>query len=424
MQRKQITVTILAALAVILMSAPIVCAADKERVLHTFNGSDGGAPDDGVIFDDAGNLYGTVQGGSGNRLFGAVFELAPDGNGHWKEKVLHTFNGKDGWQPIGGLIRDAAGNLYGTTSLGGTRGDGGDGTVFELTLGANGKWTERVLHDFGGPDGYYPMSNLLFDTAGNLYGTTETGGTSTACPNGCGVVFELSPGPNGKWTENVLHDFGKGEDGRNPYGLIFDAAGNLYGTTYFGGTHNGGTVFEFLPGKDGKWTEKLLHSFGNGTDGSNPRASFIFDASGNLYGTTLNGGIYGYGAVIELMPQTNGQWIHKVLHSFNKDGIDGRYPQGVLNFDSAGNLYGTTPYGGSGSGCTNQFGLCGIVFELKPESNGKWTEKILHNFVGNGSDGVGPYAGLIFDSAGNLYSTTFAGGAGLGLYGTVFEIIP
>jgi uncharacterized repeat protein (TIGR03803 family) len=365
MQRKQVTVTILAALAVILMSAPSVCAADKERVLHTFNGSDGGAPDDGVIFDDAGNLYGTVQGGSGNRLFGAVFELIPDGNGHWKEKVLHTFNGKDGWQPIGGLIRDTAGNLYGTTSLGGTRGDGGDGTVFELTPGANGKWTEKVLHDFG-----------------------------------------------------------EGEDGRNPYGLIFDAAGNLYGTTYFGGTHKSGTLFQLMPDNNGKWTEKLLHSFGNATDGSNPRASFIFDASGNLYGTTLNGGVYGYGAVVELMPQTNGQWTHKVLHSFNKDGIDGRYPQGVLNFDSAGNLYGTTPYGGSGSGCTNQFGLCGIVFELKPESNGKWTEKILHNFVGNGSDGVGPYAGLIFSSAGNLYSTTFAGGAGLGLYGTVFEIIP
>jgi uncharacterized repeat protein (TIGR03803 family) len=424
MQPTKITSTIVVALAVVLMSAPNLSAADKERVLHTFKGTDGGAPDAGVIFDDAGNLYGTVQGGSGNHLFGAVFELLPDGNGKWTEKVLHTFNGKDGWQPIGGLIRDTTGNLYGTTSLGGTRGDGGDGTVFELTPRANGKWTEKVLHNFGGADGYYPMTNLIFDTTGNLYGTTQTGGTSTACPNGCGVVFELSPAAHGQWTEKVLHDFGKGEDGRNPYGLIFDATGNLYGTTYFGGAKNSGTVFELLPGNNGKWTEKVLHSFGLGTDGSNPQASLIFDASGNLYGTTLNGGIHGYGAVIELMPQTNGQWTDKVLHSFNNDGKDGRYPQGVLIFDGTGNLYGTTPYGGSGTGCTAQFGLCGTVFELMPEANGKWTEKVLHSFVGNGSDGVGPYAGLIFDPAGNLYSTTFAGGAGLGLYGTVFEIIP
>jgi uncharacterized repeat protein (TIGR03803 family) len=421
MQRTKLTVTIMAVLAVILMSSSSLCAADKERVLHTFKGTDGGGPDAGVIFDDAGNLYGTLQGGSGSHIFGAVFELMPDGNGKWSRKVLHVFNNKDGWQPIGGVIRDASGKLYGTTSLGGSA---NDGVVFELTPGANGKWTEKVIHNFSGADGYYPMTNLLFDTAGNLYGTTETGGTATACPNGCGVVFELSPGSKGKWTEKVLHDFGKGDDGRNPFGLIFDTSGNLYGTTYFGGTHNSGTVFELLPGKNGKWAERLLHSFGQGTDGSKPEASLIFDPSGNLYGTTLSGGINGDGAVVELMPQKNGQWTHKVLHSFNNDGKDGRFPQGALIFDRAGNLYGTTPYGGSGSGCTNQFGLCGTVFELTPEANGKWTEKILHNFVGNGSDGVGPYAGLIFDSAGNLYSTTFAGGAGLGLYGTVFEIIP
>jgi uncharacterized repeat protein (TIGR03803 family) len=199
--------------------------------------------------------------------------------------------------------------------------------------------------------------------------------------------------------------------------------GNLYGTTPGGGAYNGGTVFKLRQGGNGKWTHKVLHSFGKGTDGRKPFAGLIFDAEGNLYGTTELGGVYGYGAVIELTQGKSGKWTSKVLHSFNNNGTDGRYPlYGSLIFDKIGNLYGTTAYGGSGSGCTGEFGLCGIVFELTPSAHGKWTEKVLHSFVGNGSDGVGPYAGVILDTAGNLYGTTTAGGANDD--GTVFEIIP
>jgi uncharacterized repeat protein (TIGR03803 family) len=418
----------LAVMATVLAASPSTWAPSKERVLHSFKGTDGGGLPGGVIFDSAGNLYGTTQAGSGTHIDGTVFELIPGAKGGWTEKVLHTFHSKDGWQPLTGLVLDTAGNLYGTTSLGGSAGEGGDGTVFELTSGGNGRWTEKVLHSFSGTDGIYPAAGLIFDTAGNLYGTTKLGGAGSACQGGCGVVFELSPGADDKWTEKVLHSF-KGTDGRLPAaGLIFDQSGNLYGTTQLGGTATAcqdgcGVVFELSPGVNGKWTEKVLHSF-KGTDGSDPEAGLIFDGVGNLYGTTLDGGTYGYGAVIEMMPQADRSWTVKVLHSFNNDGKDGRYPQAVLIFDSAGNLYGTTAYGGTGTGCSGQFALCGTVFELTPGGKGRWTEKILHSFVGNGKDGVGPEAGLILDVTGNLYSTTAAGGAGLGLYGTVFEVAP
>jgi uncharacterized repeat protein (TIGR03803 family) len=214
-------------------------------------------------------------------------------------------------------------------------------------------------------------------------------------------------------------------------GLIFDANGNLYGTTQLGGTGSGckasgcGAVFELIP-DNGKWTEKVLYSFcrtSGCSDGWFPRAGLIFDSAGNLYGTTFYGGTNGEqcyptgcGTVFELTPD-NGKWTEKVLYRFcaNSSCFDGGFPTGGVIFDTAGNLYGTTRFGGTY--------FYGTVFELTPH-NGKWTEKVLHSFVGNGSDGVGPYAGLIFDPAGNLYSTTFAGGAGLGLYGTVFEIIP
>jgi len=340
-----------------------------------------------------------------------------------KERVLYSFGSEtnDGVDPKASLIFDGAGNLYGTTSEGGDSGTGcggyGCGTVFQLTRGANGKWTETVLHSFrdDGKDGHGPSDSLFFDAAGNLYGTTTWGGA-----NGYGTVFQLTPSANGKWTESVLHSF-NGKDGGYPRAsLILDAAGNLYGTTQYGGAYVAyGTVFQLAPSANGKWTEKVLHSFdSNGKDGYGPDASLILDAAGNLYGTTPAGGAYGSncnygcGTVFELVRRANGKWTEKLLHSFSESGKDGYGPVPGLIFDPAGNLYGTT-YGGGAYGP-------GSAFELRPGTNGKWKEKVLHSFD-FGRGGCIPYGGLILDAAGNLYGTTVDCGSGLG---TVFQLTP
>jgi len=234
-----------------------------------------------------------------------------------------------------------------------------------------------------------------------------------------GTVFELAREAKGSWTEKVLRSFSdNGKDGFGPYGgLIFDASGNLYGTTYYGGntpdcnSNTGcGTVFELTPDTSGRWKEKILHNF-NGTDGAGPYARLIFDASGNLYGTTVAGGIYdgGVGTVFELTRKAGGSWAEKVLHEFNYNGTDGIWPFDSVIFDASGNLYGTTSAGG--------FYEVGTVFELTPEKSKGWTEKILYSFD-DATASFSPYAGLIFDTVGNLYGTTVDGG------GTVFEITP
>jgi uncharacterized repeat protein (TIGR03803 family) len=438
-----------------------------ETVLHSFNssGGDGSAPFAGVIFDAAGNLYGTTFYGGGHG-HGAVYELMPQGGGNWSETVLHSFNpnGADGLNPQAGLIADAAGHLFGTTSNGGKynvgtmfemlhTGSGGwienvysfdyngsdganpeaslisdaagnfygttvgggnsaAGTVFELSPNGSGGWTEEVLYSFGeGLDGTYPEAGLIFDAAGNLYGTTEAGGIHRG-----GMVFELSPNGSGDWTETVLHSFGAGSDGSAPYAgqLIFDRTGNLYGTTSSGGTNFYGIAFELSPNGSGGWTETVLHSFGAGTDGASPPAGLIWDGAGNLYGTTYAGGTSNVGTVFELSPNGSGGWTETVLYSFNSNGSDGNYPYAGLVFDRAGNLYGTTYLGGTYN--------IGTVFELSPNGSGGWTETVLHSFINNYSDGAYPYAGLIFDSAGNLYGTTAYGG--IYYYGTAFEFSP
>jgi uncharacterized repeat protein (TIGR03803 family) len=268
------------------------------RVLHQFgSGTDGSSPWATLVFDAAGNLYGTTENG-GIYSAGTVFELSPtQGGGGWTEKVLHNFNGTDGGSPLSNVTFDAAGNLYGTTVEGGVY---GHGIVFELTPADDGNWAETVLYSFGpAPDGDEPDAGLTFDAAGNLYGTTFRGGTYDE-----GTLFELSPHGNGSWTETVVHSFGNGADGTYPYfgSLIFDAAGNLYGITAGGGNAREGTVFEFSPDGDGDWTETVLHSFDNPADGNTPLAGLTFDAAGNLYGTTSGAGIYGYGTVFELSP--------------------------------------------------------------------------------------------------------------------------
>jgi uncharacterized repeat protein (TIGR03803 family) len=320
------------------------------------------------------------------------------------------------------VIFDAAGNLYGTTSTGGAY---GSGTVFELTPTAGGTWSEKVLYSFknDGTDGINPKAGVIFDAAGNLYGTTSHGS-----PSHQGTVFELTPAVGGTWTEKVLHSFiNDGMDGGIPEAgpLIFDAAGNLYGTTFTGGAYGSGTVFELTPAAGGTWTEKVLYSFNpfNGADGAAPYDGLIFDAAGNLYGTTEVGGTggcggYSCGTVFELTPAAGGTWTEKVLYRF-QGGADGAYPYdaGVI-FDAAGNLYGTT-YAGGTSGA-------GTVFELTRAAGGTWTEKVLYRFQG-GADGAVPVGGLIFDATGNLYGTACQGGAGgCGGYGcgSVFELTP
>ena len=321
-------------------------------------------------------------------------------------KVLHSF--KDGFVPQAGLVSDAAGNLYGTTSGGGVY---DKGTVFELTLKANGRWTEKVLLSFHGAHGALPRSSLIFDASGNLYGTTYGGGKQT-CSSGCGTVFKLSPKAGGAWTEQVLYRFkGSVTDGSGPEAvLIFDGSGSIYGTTTSGGTAGVGTVFELTP-RSGSWTEKVVYSF---LDGGRPYGGLVLDAAGILYGTTGSGGSYGYGAVFKLTPKAGGRWAEKVIHSFNR--TDGYLPLSGLTFDDSGNLYGTT-FGGGAYGY-------GTVFELTPKTGGGWTENVLQSF--SYLDGSGPAGSLIFDAAGNLYGTTYSGGSGDCQYGcgTVFELAP
>jgi uncharacterized repeat protein (TIGR03803 family) len=273
---------------------------------------------------------------------------------------------------------------------------------------------ETVLVNFNGTsNGGEARSNLILDAAGNLYGTTPYGGT-----NYDGIVFELSPQVGGGWSETVLYSFNESEGGEFPQNsLIFDNAGNLYGTTEYVGPHKGGTVFQLSPGPDGVWTETRLHDFGDvdGPDGSQPYCNLIFDAAGNLYGTTTAGGAHGLGTVFELI-LTSGVWTEKILHSFSGT-TDGATPYAGLVFDSAGNLYGTTSGGGAYSG--------GTVFELKPQAGGLWKGNAIASFGKVNSHGwsaEGLDGGVIFDSAGNLYGATYSGGALGG--GVIYKLSP
>jgi uncharacterized repeat protein (TIGR03803 family) len=392
----------------------------KETVLHRFSGGkQGGAPFAGLTFDSSGNLYGTTsQGGFG---FGAVFELTPAKTG-WKERVIYRFAKlPDGIIPNpGSLILDGAGNIYGTTGGGGAY---GFGTVYELTRHPDNTWTESILYSFrgsGNGDGQDPEAGLIFDSLGNLYGTTALGGHGCS-GTGCGTVFKLSPSGS-DWTETLLYSFRGNSDGAGVSApVIFDRAGNLYGTTTEGGNSaNQGTVFELTQAK-GVWKEKVLHRFTGGSDGGGPYAGLTLHGTGHIYGSTFYGGTSGYGTVFELT-HLKTEWMETVLYNFDA-GSDGGFPYyGTLVFDKTGNVYGTTSTGG----------CCGFgtVFELSPAGNGKWTETVLDGFVGDGDDGVEPDGGLVFDTAGNLYGTT-SGGGGLGTCsdtvlgcGVVFKLTP
>jgi uncharacterized repeat protein (TIGR03803 family) len=401
-------------LAASLFATASRAAAQHASVLFSFAGNQNTAdgPLAGLIFDASGNLYGTTIGG-GNGT-GTVFQLTPAAGGGWTQETLYSFGvsgSGDGNYPVAGLVFDNAGNLYGTTEDGGTY---GSGTVFELTPAANGVWTETILYSFqqNGADGNFPRSGLVIDSQGNLYGTTLFGG-----PDNLGTVYELKPAAGGGWKEKVLHFFGNAGEGQNPQAnLILDASGNLYGTTtgdgpFLNGTYINGVVFELTRTAGGGWKEEVLHAFGTESDGGFILNGLFADPTGNLFGTTSNGGAQGVGMVFELSPQAGGVWTTRILHDFTFGCTDGFSPVAGVIADSAGNLYGTTQGGGP-----HNFGT---AFELFPKAAGVYTEKILHTF--HGADGFLPSAPLTFDASGHLYGTTFLGGAYFG--GEVFEII-
>ncbi len=405
---------LLAATAAVLLLA-FFAHAGTEKVLHAFNIADGELPYDGVVFDNAGNLYGTTFYGGSTDCDGAgcgvVFKLTPRADGEWTESAIYTFTGgADGSHPYSPLIFDAAGNLYGGT-FGTYNGGSGFGTVFKLTPAPDGSWKFALLHTFtGGKDGAQPNGRLTFDRAGNLYGATFTGGTYNL-----GTVFELTPTSGGsRWQETVLHAFTGGKDGSYLSDGVLKFNGGVYGTTEQGGTGCGqlgcGVIFELSPAASGGWRETVLHYFTNGPDGAGP-LGLVFDSSGNLYGAAGGGNsIYCYGGcglVFRLSRQPGGAWKETTLHAFN--GGNGLDPSALL-FGSDGNLYGAAGSGG--------FGL-GLIFEL--DSQADWAETVLYKF-GGGIDGGEPVRPLIFDAAGNLYGTGTYGGSGN--VGVVFEVTP
>jgi uncharacterized repeat protein (TIGR03803 family) len=400
----------------------------------------GCTPKGNLVADSAGNLYGTTKNcGAG---VGVVFELTRPvpPNTEWTETVLYTFatSTLDGSNPQEGVVFDALGNLYGTTASGGAT---GFGVVFELSppATAGGPWTESILYNFQGgvTDGAGPSGGVVFDSADNLYGVTANGGSGEQEYDfdSTGVAYKLTPPvtPGAPWTETVLHHFLARAGVVHPVGaLVFDGKGNLYGASEGGtsiGHSLGAAAYKLAPASgSGEWTQTLLYSFGGPSDG--PQSGLTFHNSGRLYGTTTYGGQFVAGSVFELVPPVapSDAWTENVLYSFNGVANDGVYPVANVIFDKAGNLYGTTQYGGGKGNCGDGIPGCGTVFELAtpaPEG-GNWTETILHSFDpgprGSVADGAEPTSGLLLWKNSELLGVTPDGGKGS--EGTVFAVIP
>lgn len=406
----------------------------KEITLYSFTGgSDGYLPQSGVVFDSAGNLYGTnFFGGTINGYCpigcGTVFELTPKKSGGWTHSTLHSFTGgtSDLGHSYAHVTFDTDGDLYGTAGFGGTNEClGGDcGGIFKLS--PTNSWKETVVYTFNANTGETPSAGLVLNN-GSLYSSTQFG------PNrgeeaGFGTLFELSPQGSSGWTYNMIHAFHFGLDGYEPQtDLVFDSDGKVYGSTPYGGPYQSGDIFEMEQDSAGKWREKRIYTFPNFAIAvSYYPSTLILDSEGNLYGATGAGGQgcapYGCGTVFELEKTASG-WKENTLYEF-QGGNDGEAPSAGLVFDAAGNLWGTTSYGGTGTCTSYEDSGCGTVFKLTL-SHGAWTKSTIYNFTG-GSDGENPSKGsLIFDASGNLYGTTSGGittdGSG---YGTVYEIQP
>ncbi len=335
----------------------------------------------------------------------------------------------DATLPIGGVLLASNGSLYGATQYGGTHtcstvGKTGCGTVFQLTPTGTGTYRESILYSFGAnaTDAEFPTSSLTADASGDLFGTSSEGGSTLCGGSGCGTVYELRPTGSGSYTESVIYSFGvSSTDGASPQGrLALDSAGNLYGETFSGGLYGEGTVFKLAPSGSGAYQESILYSFGaNSTDGAKPDGGVILDSAGNLYGTTREGGgsslcnSVGCGTVFRLSPSGS----ETILYAFGQSTVDGRAPAGGLVMDSAGALYGATLEGGSQVCALG----CGTLFKLSPTGSSLYSDSTLYDFsASTGSDGVGPQGRLLLDSAGNLFGTTFEGGTFN--QGTVFMV--
>jgi uncharacterized repeat protein (TIGR03803 family) len=398
--------------ALVMIAVTLILAtaawASSDTVLYSFNSfaGDGYYPYSGLVADSKGNLYGTTaNGGAG---YGTAFELSLS-NGVWTETVLHIFTAgtTDGAYPeYSSLVFDKTGRLYGTTYQGGTN---NYGTLFQLTKSGN-TWNETLLHSFTNvaPDGAYPVAGLSLDSAGNMYGTTQQGGTHSA-----GTDFQLKPLKNGKWAYKVIHSSPSNPGGYYPNGGVTQGQnGYYYGTTYYGGAiYNVGTVYRLFLSR-GVWVAQTVYTFGGDTLGAYPDSTLTVDAAGNLFGTTYQGGDFNLGLVYELKRGKNDTFTYIVLHSF-KGNPDGNTPwtgQGVT-LDSKGDLFGTTYYGGSNN--------AGSVYKLKL-TNGHYNESVVWSFGGTG-DGSYPRDGVILVK-GKLYTTTYTGGAHSA--GTVVQITP
>ncbi len=410
-------------LCLLTIAAPPTAQAQTFRVIHNFSGlQDGAIPYAGLTMDKAGNFYGTTYAG-GSKKLGAVYRLKRAGSG-WIADGLYSFLGgaNDGAQPLARVTFGPDGSLYGTASQGG-RGQYcaiGCGIVFKLRppvtfcRSVSCPWTETVLYQFEGiPDGGFPSGELVFDEAGNLYGTTVLGG------RGAGTLYELTPSGD-SWTENTIYAF-SGPAGLEPYGgIISDSAGNLYGTNQEGGAHNAGNVFQFKRSGSG-FIGSFLYNFQGASDGRDPSAGLIFDQLGNLYGASTDGGTGGGGVIFELSP-SGGGWTYALLYSLTgtrdyrcpnpNNQYAGPGPWASLAMDGAGNLYGTTLCDGA-----NQVGN---IFKLTPSGSG-WAYTSLHDFTG-GNDGGYPISNVTVDTNGNLYGTASAGGSQG--HGVVWEITP
>ncbi len=388
-------------------------------VLYSFGAyPDASHPLAGLVAGKKGEFYGASQGG-GNPGNGAIFEISAAG----EESVIYNFQGgEDGADPVSALIVDKQGALYGTSDTGGGYGcyGPGCGTVFKLTPNQGG-WTESVLYRFqGGSDGGSPVAGLLMTKSGALLGTTYGGGS------GGGVIFELTPSGS-TYSEKVLHEFSGSPDGLNPAGaLVTDANGNLYGTTSAGGattcpSQSGlsgcGTVFELKPSSS-EYSYSAIYTFKGGTDGIQPWGTLLSGARGALYGLTVVGGAKNKGTAFELAPKGS-RYRETARYSFG--GIDGAFPSDSsgLVADGNGNLYGTTANGG-GAHCQKRYDGCGTVFTLSP-SGKSFTERVLYAFGGSrANDGSRPSGGVLIDRHRNLLGTTFMGGSSRA--GTVFSV--
>ena len=397
-------------------------AGQTYKVLHSFGApGDGFSPTGSVIFDAQGNLYGeTYDGPVSTQCLGqgcgTVYELKPNGDGTWSESLLHVFHGIDGAYPAENLAKDSHGNLYGVVGCTTTPPYCGayDGGIFQLASQSDGTYTFSIIQRFAphGTSGY-GIGWLTVVPDNNIYGVLEGGGTSDR-----GVSFVLRQSAGGIWSQVITQNFGPytGPLASTPYGPIaIDANGNVFGSTWYGGSNQVGAVYELSPHGPLHWVQTVLYNF----TPPNPQPNGVtLGPDGSLYGTTQGNGSDQHGTVYRLTPNGDGTWTYALLYSF-QGGPDGAGPFGAVTFDSAGNMYGVTVEGGY-AGC--EYGGCGTIYKLTRSGN-QWIKSTMYRFEG-GTQGYEPVGQLTLDAAGNIYGVADFGGAYGQFNGLIYEFTP